>query len=102
MGDRKELEYKFYELLGNNNVYFQPPDNVHMLYPCIVYRLDGVYNNHADNKSYHRVKRYSVTHIYKDVRQEKIDEFLDTFKLINYDTRFTSDNLYHDVYTLYW
>lgn len=102
MDGRKALELKFYEILDNTNVYFQPAGNVHMKYPCIVFRLDGLYDEKADNKSYYRQRRYLVQHIFKDLKNEKINEFLDMFKLISYETRFTADDLYHDQYVLYW
>ena len=51
-------------------VYFQPPSSVKLVYPCIVYALDGVDANHADNKPYMSAKRYKVTIIDKDPDSE--------------------------------
>ena len=42
MSKRVDLGNKLKEILGSNNVYFQPPDNLKMVYPCIRYRLEVV------------------------------------------------------------
>ena len=41
MSKRIDLGNKLKEILGSSNVYFQPPDNLKMVYPCIRYRLEG-------------------------------------------------------------
>ena len=56
MSKRVDLGNKLKEILGSNNVYFQPPDNLKMVYPCIRYRLEGG-NAFPDNmNSYSLVK----------------------------------------------
>lgn len=100
--DRNDLEQILFELVGNENVYFQPPTGTQLKYPCIVFRLLNVPTRHANNKAYHWDRAYQITHIYKDYRKELVDEFLNRFKLVSFDTRFTSNNMYHDVYTIYW
>ena len=49
MSKRVDLGNKLKEILGSNNVYFQPPDNLKMVYPCIRYRLEGGNAEYADN-----------------------------------------------------
>ena len=34
---RKELELMFKEVLGNDHVYYAPPESVKLVYDCIVY-----------------------------------------------------------------
>ena len=40
------------DILGSPNVYFQPPANVLMNYPAIVYALKGIDTVRADNRVY--------------------------------------------------
>ena len=37
MADRKALQADLEQLIGSRNVYYQPPENVKMNYPAIVY-----------------------------------------------------------------
>ena len=49
MTRRNELHEKFCDLLGSRNVYFQPPESVRLVYPCIIYRLGNFNVKHADD-----------------------------------------------------
>lgn len=49
MRTREDLQKKLVEIIGNNNVYFQPPSNVQMKYPAIRYQLDSIELRRADN-----------------------------------------------------
>jgi len=40
MAPRLELQEVLESLLGSRNVYFQPPLNLKMNYPCIIYKRD--------------------------------------------------------------
>ena len=45
---------------GTRHVYFQPPENVKMTYPCIVYERHNINNIHANNGVYLQGCRYRV------------------------------------------
>jgi hypothetical protein len=66
MGQRLDLQDILEALLGTNKVYFQPPANVQMVYPCIVYKQEDLDTTFADNKPYRLTKRYLVTVIDPD------------------------------------
>lgn len=83
-------------------VYFQPPENQKMEYPCIVYELEIGKNLKADNKSYLYTDCYSVKFIHRDPDTELPDEFLRHFQYIRRGSRYIADNLYHDPFTLYY
>lgn len=102
MGTRIQLHEKLLALFGSNHVYFQPPPTIKMSYPAIVYNLDGIYERPANNKMYVTEKRYTVTFIHKDPDVDYSDDMYSTFSMCSFDRRFVSDNLYHDVYTLYY
>ena len=46
---------------GSENVYYQPPANLRMKYPCITYELDKIRNRDADNSVYRQTVHYTVT-----------------------------------------
>lgn len=48
------------------NVYYRPPENVKMKYPCIRYKREDIISEHADNISYRKTNRYQVTVIDKN------------------------------------
>lgn len=99
---RIQLNQKLKDFLGNNNVYFEPPDSVKMEHPCIVYGLDDIYSISADNKAYSNTRRYQITIIHKDSDSTMSDRMLELFENCSYERRFESDNLIHDVLLLYF
>ncbi|MET0787482.1 MAG: hypothetical protein ABWY25_12350 [Paenisporosarcina sp.] len=101
MAPRLELQAVLTNILETNNVYFQPPPSVQMVYPCIVYRRDFELTNFADDRPYQTRRRYQVTVIDRDpdsVIPAKIAEL----PLCVYDRFYTADNLNHDVYKLFF
>ena len=66
MDRRLELQKLLVDILGTDRVYFQPPSNINMVYPCIVYSLETYDTKKADNISYHVRDRYQVTYISRD------------------------------------
>ena len=101
---RRELSTKLREILGNNNVYFQPPPNTMIKYPCFIYNRSNPYNAQADDRSYLSVGHYSITYIDSDVEAciAMSTKLLGAFRHISVERTFTSDNLNHDVYNLYY
>ena len=51
---------------AENKVYFQPPDGMDMKYPCIVYKLDDIEADHADDALYRHMNRYLITIMTED------------------------------------
>lgn len=102
MNTRVELQSKLESILGSNQVYFQPPSNVQMKYPAIVYELSGEFTKRSNNKRYIKYNKYTVTHIYKSIRNELKESIMDAFLYVDYDRRLISDGLYNDVFTIYW
>lgn len=87
--------------MGTSNVYFQPPENVQMKYPCIVYQRDDANTTFADNKPYRFMNRYQVTVIAKDPVSGIVDEVAH-LPLCTKQRFFVADNLNHDVFMLYF
>jgi len=99
---RYELHDKLKDILGSENVYFQPPESIKLKYPCIVYYRNAGSTLRANNTVYGYDQQYSVTFIGKDPDSDYITPMLAKFPMCYYDRRFESGNLYHDVFQLYY
>lgn len=101
MPSRLELQTVFEELLGSQNVYFQPPASVKMNYPAIVYGLEDIENSFADDGVYLSQRKYSVTVIDKDPDSEIVGKVA-ALPTCQYNRHFEAENLNHDVFILYF
>ena len=101
MGSRLNLQTLLESLLGSRNVYFQPPASVSMQYPCIVYSRAAVDTKYANDKKYLQKKRYSITVIDKNP-DSLIPDKVGGLPLCSFDRHFKTDNLNHDIYSLYY
>lgn len=99
--DRSQLQTLLEGLIGNTNVYFQPPATVKMQYPCIVYHRDGADTKFADNRPYSIKKRYLVTVIDRNP-DSVIPDKVAQLPLSTHSQFYTADNLNHDVFSLYF
>ena len=86
---------------GEDHCYFKPPSNIHMYYPCIVYKYVNDFDEFADNIRYRSFKRYSVTVIDEDP-DSKIQERLKKIPYCSLDHEFAIDGLNHFVHVLYY
>lgn len=101
MASRLELQTLLESLLGSSNVYFQPPPNLQMKYPCIVYSRDSVDLKHAGNRLYQHKQRYQVTVIDQD--PDSIIPFrVLAMPLCQFSRFYTADKLNHDVFALFF
>ena len=98
---RLELQALLEEILGSRNVYFQPPPNVSMKYPCIIYDFAKFNTTKADNRDYLRRKHYEITLIHRDP-DNGIVEKLQDLQYCELDRSFKSDNRYHYIFTLFY
>jgi uncharacterized protein YraI len=86
---------------GGNKVYFQPPANVTMSYPCIVYERDRADTKFADNAPYSVKKRYSIKVIDADPNSP-MWETVAALPTCIHDRHYTVGNLHHDVFNIYF
>lgn len=90
------------EIMGSNPVYFQPPENLKMTYPCIRFERNDALSRHADNIAYFKAKRYSVTLITKNADNDYyIDKILD-LPMCNFEREFRTDGLVHELFNIYF
>lgn len=102
MKRQTELKEELIELLGSANVYFEPPDNLKMKYPCFVYELSGMPSLKANNKKYIINNRYMLKYIHKNVDTDMKERILEHFMHCRFERSFVSENLRHDVFELYF
>lgn len=101
MATRLELHTTLVEVLGTENVYFQPPQNIMLKYPCIVYNRSGRDAKFADNGPYSTKTRYTVTVIDPDP-DSHIPDKVGALPLCRFDRFFTAENLNHDIFNVYF
>lgn len=100
--DRKELSPIFKSILGNKNVYYQSPGPNLMKYPCIVYALDKRDTDYANNTIYADRNHYTVTLITQGPDNDALIDAIIRLPYCSHDRRFISENLYHDVFDLFY
>lgn len=101
VGSRLELHSKLVEILGSNQVYFQPPATLQMKYPCIIYKRNNQSDFFSNDRVYLGMKRYSITVVDKNP-DSKIPDKIMELRYCSFSTHFAVDGLNHDVYTLYF
>lgn len=102
MVKRLQLQSEFEEILGTDNVYFQPPENVKLSYPCIIYAKAAPRTQHADDHVYTYTQRYDITVMYTDPDLDLSKRIIEHFPTCSIDRSYAYENLYHDALTLYY
>ena len=101
MDSRLELHEVLCDILGSRNVYFQPPENQKIQYPAIIYSRNVIENVFANNKVYNQHKSYEIVVIDKDPDSVIVDK-ISMMDMCVHERNFKSDNLNHDIFTLYY
>lgn len=98
-----DLQVILQEIMGNDGkAYFQPPENLKLSYPCIVFERTNALTNYADNKPYQVTKRYTVTLITKGADNDKYLDQLLMLPMCTFDRQFITEGLVHDVFSIYF
>ena len=106
MSQRLKLHKIFTDLLGTTGkevtrVYFQPPSNIEMKYPAIVYSRSRMHELRANNKLYRNQTGYMVTVIDPNPDSLIPDRVLN-LPLCRFVRHYTANNLNHDVFDIYY
>lgn len=101
MHSRIDLSNILKNAIGSNNVYFQPPESINLVYPCIIYRLSDIDTKFADDVPYLNQKRYQVMVVDKNP-DSQIPDLIAKLPKCSFDRHYTADNLNHYVYNLYF
>lgn len=101
MSKRLELHEILCDILGSQQVYFQPPESVKMKYPAIVYSRNNIPNVFADNIVYKQDRNYKVIVIDKDPDSEIVGK-VSQLPTCRWTTHYKADGFNHDVFNLYY
>lgn len=96
---QSELQAVLEEVMGNGNVFFQPP--AILPDPCIKYERDSSWSASADNLKYLFLKRYQVTVIDRDPDSPTPDR-VEALPHCGFATFFVANGLNHWVYNLFF
>lgn len=83
------------------NVYFQPPTNVQLVYPCIVYERDSGDTKFADDKPYSHTVRYQIVVIDRDPDSPILAQIA-ALPMCLFNRFYSANNLNHNVYNLFF
>lgn len=97
-----KLQKTLEKILGNHNVYYQPPETIKIKYPCIIFRRSAINTNHADNKAYKMADRYDLTVIQQKTDTRLANKLVRELPMCSFDRSYNQNNLYHEALTLYW
>ena len=95
---REELQSIFEDICPN--VYYQPPESVRMVFPCIVFSRNTIQPRYADNKPYALHTSYTMRYITKEP-DNPVVETLALLPNCKHTNHYVKDNLHHDSYTIY-
>ena len=103
--DRVSLQYLLEDIMNFSgyvpHVYYQPPESIKLTYPCIVYNRSTFYTRYANNHIYNDMAQYTVTLMDKDPESSLVQALRD-LEYCEMANEFTSENIHHFVFTLYY
>lgn len=99
INSRLSLHNKLVNILGSNNVYFQPPESKKIQYPCITYSLINIPEKYADNENYVSHYCYQVTLIDQDPDNDTVDK-LKKLRYSKFVRHFSTQGLNHYVFNI--
>lgn len=101
MSNRLELSAILRELLGSDNVYYNPPESKKMEYDAIRYSKKDIESRYANDAAYSLLHCYEITVISRKADPEVVDKLL-RLPYCSFDRYYPANNLHHSVLTLYY
>ena len=99
MAPRIDLQALLEEITPN--VYYQPPVNLVMEYPCIRYERDFADTKFADDRPYSHTVRYQVMVIDRDPDSPILAQVA-ALPMCVFQRYYPADNLNHNIYNLFF
>lgn len=88
------------DVSGVENVYFQPPENLLLKYPAIVYSRSDIRNRPANDMVYSQFTFYDLTVIDKNP-DSLLVYAVASLPRCKFGRHYKSDNLNHDTFTIF-
>lgn len=82
-------------------VYWQPDENINMVYPCITYNWDFTDVAYADNIPYALRRRYMLT-VITDDPDSPIPSRIEKLPMCSFNRAYPAENLHHFVFNLFF
>ncbi len=101
MNSRIKLHNLLKEILGNDNVYFQPPQGLKMNYPAIKYKRERIEHVNADNINYISHHSYELIVIDKNPDSEIVEK-VSNLPQCSHRSNYAKDGLNYDVFGIYY
>lgn len=96
----EELINHFKTVVGIPNIYYEPPEDVKMKYPCVRFQRRRFATQQADNVNYIVHEQFEATLIYKAPDSPLPRRLLMSTPMCSHDRHYTASNLSHDVYII--
>lgn len=87
---------------AEENVYFQPPENLTMEYPCIRYNIGFAESSFADNNPHRYTERFQITIIDEDPDTTIRQRLVETLPMCSFNRWYPADDLNHYVYNVFF
>lgn len=84
-----------------DNVYFQPPPDLQMVYPAIRYERARGDSAFADNAPYRTTKQYQLILISRSPDNAAFESLI-ALPMCSHERFYVADNLNHDVFNIYF
>lgn len=97
---RIELHNKLLSSTTILNVYFQPPENIKIVYPCIIYERQLFKPRYADDTMYSNNVCYKVILVDSKPNNENLNNLL-IIKNSKYVNHYYKNSLHYDVFSIY-
>lgn len=88
------------DVSGVENVYFQPPENLLLKHPAIIYSRSDIRNRPADDMVYSQFTFYDLTVIDKNP-DSLLVYAVASLPRCKFGRHYKSDNLNHDTFTIF-
>lgn len=95
------LQVKLEEILGTRNVYFQPKEGFKLEYPAIVYHIDSLRTDFANNSPYILYDRYQITYIDRSPLSD-VPRKIQRLPMTRFTSYFATDGLNHYNHSTYF
>ena len=99
---RLDFDAELRALLATSNTYYEPPANVRLQYPCVVYQRSNIHDTRANDGHYTRRLQFQVTTISLNPDDEWPQMILDYFPYARFNRSFNADGLNHNVILIYY
>lgn len=89
-------------LTGAEHIYYQPPSNMRMKFPCIEYHDAAMDTTFANDMPYVNTRHYQLTVIDSMPDNPWIQLIATSIPMCVHNRHYTSDGLNHDVFDIYY